>query len=235
MRGLFCLAIVELLCVGTVKSQDWSTGFSLGWYWPRKADLRLVQPSRGTDLTLHGVGFRGRSLDTPLYYTLLIRRYLRRSGVAVEIEFTHAKAYAREDETVRASGWWWGQKVEGDVPFRHYIQSFSLSHGHNLLMANVCLGIVRSGLVRLAWKLGLGVAVPHVENRVEGHWVQRYQLAGICYQAGLTLGYQIDSSWQVNGCLRWSWSKLSGMKAYRGSLETELRGLHLDVGVLRLP
>ncbi len=234
-RGALVVLLLCLMLFGNrALAQRLTVDLALGSYWPCPADLHLRQGSFGTDLWLYEVPFHGRSLDTPLYYVVRLRREWPNAavqGLALELEFTHAKAYAAETEVVRVGGRWKGSAVQAEARFREYLQSFSLSHGHNLLFVNCLLWLGDVARERFGCRAGIGLAVPHVEDRVDSRWVQKYQLAGLCFQVGFVVEVRLGRNWAVQISPRWSRARLSRMDCYRGTIATVLDGFHLDAGV----
>jgi hypothetical protein len=230
-RAVMCL--FASLAVSLAAHAQIGLWLDSGAYWPFRADLHLRRDSGRTDLWLHNVGFRGRSLDSPFYYGLRVSRPARIAGHSVEseLEFVHAKAYANETEVVEVSGQWDGQSVLGRKPFRQYIQSFSLSHGLNFLFGNLFCPVLERGGFRAGLRLGVGISIPHVESQVEGRWVQRYQASGLCYQAGVGGSTALRGSFRVDFALRWTLARLRGMKVHRGSLGADMWGFHFNLGL----
>ena len=145
-----------------------------------------IKDSKGTDLKVQDFGWIGRPFKAPVYYGLRSQRWSSMSPFGGMIDFTHAKAIAKKDDTASFSGTLDGQPVApkakiGDV-FRH----LEFSHGHNMLTLN--------GLVRLApwWArirpyagAGGGISLPHTEVgiRAQKKRTYEYQFAGFVGQA----------------------------------------------------
>ncbi|MDZ7373733.1 MAG: hypothetical protein ONB23_07155 [candidate division KSB1 bacterium] len=206
-----------------------------GLYLPQPTDLLLRQDAWHTDLWLRDVPLRGRSLQSPFYYGIRVGKRVRSRGRSpvVELEFVHAKAYARESERVNIEGRWKGMQVSERGLFSRYVRSFSLSHGLNLLLGNVFYPLVHNRVFAMGLRAGAGAAIPHVEDCVDGHWVQRYEMSGLCLQVGLGGAVKLSRAWSADVSARCSAARLSRMSAYGGSLQANIWGVHLDVGVSR--
>src|SRR5437660_1523906 len=98
-------------------------------------DLRLRQTG-GTDLTFHGVSYTGRDFSSPPYYGGRLAAFLAdKSHWGYGVEFFHAKMYLDSGKSVHVTGARAGGPVDASERVDSTIESFSISHGLNFLMA----------------------------------------------------------------------------------------------------
>lgn len=138
------------------------------------SDVRLTRP--GTDMTVHGIDWEGRPFDNPIYYGVRVARWLPMRAIGGMIDFTHSKAYAPLDQTVRASGTKDGQAVAPEAKLGDRFHKLEFTHGHNMLTLN---GLVRlpSGSAFLSPYVGVGagVSLPHTEVQLKGEGLRTYE------------------------------------------------------------
>src|SRR5262249_37975755 len=145
-------------------------------------DLRL-RLDGGTDLTFHKVRYRTRDWESPYYYGGRVGYFFRdQSSWGVVAEFLHAKMYLNTADTVLVTGTDAGTRVNSRERVGDRIEAFSLSHGLNLLTADLMyrwvLGDPRRtflGRFRPYVGAGLGAAIPHVESTLAGRHFEEYQ------------------------------------------------------------
>jgi hypothetical protein len=167
--------------------------FYLGASQTAPSDLRVVQPARQNDATMHGVTWRGYPFRFEVYYGVrLTYTPPRYPFTSIALDFTHAKIYAETDAAVVQDGTWNGKALHDIAPMRERVQSFEMTHGMNMLGLSV--------LEQVAGKPGGGAYVgggpvlyiPHTESRVDG--------------APLTSGYEyggvgLQFAGGVRGCI----------------------------------
>jgi lipid A oxidase len=135
------------------------------------SDLHIVQPGLGTDLVARDVPWSARPLKPAPYYGLKVSWFpTAESRWGASLDFTHYKVYARTAHAVGVQGTWMGGAVAGTAPVDRYVQRFELSHGVNMLSANVLYRWNSLGLFsgRLTPYVGAGLAgyLPHSESTV---------------------------------------------------------------------
>lgn len=141
---------------------------------------RLDVPTR---LTFDNVAFNGKSFESPIYYGYRVGYYFTKH-IGLEGEFIHLKVQADLDPVLTVHGTLDGMPVQGQAPMRAYADQFEVSHGLNMVLANV---VLRQGLVRgrdpkdaplaLIVRAGAGPTIPRPEVIVFG-------AAGGAYQTG---------------------------------------------------
>jgi hypothetical protein len=141
----------------------------LGTAWTRPASLTVDRGSSGGRTIVTGVTFDSRSFDSPLYYGYRVGWFKQRSGIGAEGELIHLKVYARP-ETLGAD-----------------VRRFSISHGLNLLLANVVVRrpVAASHRAYATARLGAGVTVPHAESDIGGIAQQQYEWGSVALQAAI--------------------------------------------------
>ncbi len=207
MNRLLRLLVTCVLCICGVRSAAHAE-FVFSAYGGKAittdGDLTLRQPGE-TRLTLHQVSWTDDSFKDPPYYGLRLAFYPSRgSSWGVAIDFTHAKTILRTTAVVPVTGTRAGIPVHQEEQISSTIDSFELSHGHNLLTFN---GMYRWRLAdepHAAWShrlqlytgAGIGIAIPHVEARINGIQTFNYQVTGPAVE-GL-LGLSFDLFWPVS-------------------------------------
>lgn len=191
------------------------------------SDVSLVQPG-GTDLTLAGVSWSSESLEGPPYYGLRLAYWFGRAAHwGVALDFTHAKMYAKLEESVGVSGRRGGTLVDGRERVADTFDALSFSHGHNLLTVD---GMYRwfpkgersdafLGRMQLYAGFGLGIAIPHVETDVDGVVTDEYQLSGPALEGLSGLNFDITCHIALFAEYQLNYARLSGDLAGGESLE----------------
>jgi hypothetical protein len=194
------------------------------------SDLRIQQPSEGTDIVFPSVRFDGKSLESPVYYGYRVARSLPGSRRwYVEAEFIHAKVYAR-GAAAAGAGSLQGEHVAG-VPFPTVVQGFAMSHGLNFILFNVVLRQrVLGERLTLSARGGAGPTLPHAETEIEGERREQYELAGAAYQA--SGGVEVRLWRQVGAIAEYKWTGARPRLSVAGGAATlTTRSHHLAVGL----
>jgi lipid A oxidase len=215
-----------------------------GRAWNSPSDLRLRRP--GTDLTLEGVDLEDRSFEGPIHYGLRGTYWIppsegdaREGRWGVMLDFTHAKAVVDEGEVVRQRGVRDGAPVHGSFPVSDSIESYELSHGHNLLTLNAVrrwlLPGDRDGTLRGSLRpyvgLGAGAAIPHVEATVAGVRTEEYQLVGWTAQGLAGLGVDLTRSLSAFVEYKLNWADVDASLSGGGSVRQEIWTQQLLLGL----
>ncbi|MBC7809137.1 MAG: outer membrane beta-barrel protein [Akkermansiaceae bacterium] len=155
-RAVFCLALLSLSSVaahaqdptapaeapsaGSTRRRSRSFYISLytGSTSSQSSDLRLTQPRLGTDVTYRDVSFEGRPFTGSPYYGLKVGYFLPKTPrVGFELEFNHAKMYAKLGESKQLTGTWQGQPVNTVEPLSDRIDRYQITNGINALSFNI--------------------------------------------------------------------------------------------------
>lgn len=139
--------------------------FSLfgGYSWSPDADV-TVRQSGGTDLTMGGVGWKSKAVDSPLYGGGRILFWLPRLPVAgFGFDYTHAKALASDEQIVEVRGTRAGTDASGWEPVGRTVQGLGFSV--NFLMLTMLKRWLKDQYQPYVG-LGLGAAIPHVSGTI---------------------------------------------------------------------
>ncbi len=186
------------------------------------SDVDLKAPG-GTDLTLEDVPFDGESFEMPIYYGVRGTYWLNGApSYGLMLDFTHAKAYADDDDTVDVSGTRGGVPIGGEEAVGATFDQLQFSHGLNTLTLN--------GLYRhpLSWVtpyagVGVGVSIPHVEVDVAGgSSTEEYQVGGVAAQALAGMEFSLGDRFALFAEYKFSYTPLDVDLDGGGSLETDL-------------
>lgn len=161
------------------------------------------------------VGWDGNSFQMPPYYGLR-GTWWRNSTLGFGLEFTHAKAYA-PDEDLAGLGF-------SDLEF---------TDGHNILTANVMRRWPEQwGTVTPYVGGGLGFAFPHVDaDHDSGSSTYGYQLTGPAMRLTAGASYPINDRFSVFGEYQFTYSVNEGEFDDGGSFETDLKTNALNIGI----
>jgi hypothetical protein len=104
-----------------------------------------------------------------------------------ELEMTHLKIFAEVDTPVMASGAIQGAPVSGVVTPRSVVEQLNVSHGLNLVLANVVTHFpftLSGGRPRavLTARFGVGSTLSHTEASVLGMAAEHYEPGGVALQ-----------------------------------------------------
>lgn len=210
----------------------------IGKQFTGDGELRLRKGE--TDLTFSGVRWDEESFRNPVFYGIRTSYWFDRAPQwGVGVDFTHAKTYLRQDDTVPVRGTRKGTEVDGRERISDSIRHFGLSHGLNMLTFN---GLHRwfagpadrdaTGGVQLEAGVGAGFSIPHVEADVEGHRTGRYQFPAGPVLNGM-LGINYDLSRYLSGIAEYklSWADVGAELEGGGSIEARTLNHQLVTGI----
>ena len=231
----FCFV---LLFTGTVHAEFVVSAYG-GVADTMDADVKLSQPG-GTDLTFSNVSWTDESFEGPIYYGLRLNYWFEKSpSWGVCVDFTHAKMYAKLDNTVNVSGTRDGVPVAGAEPLRNTFKELSFSHGYNLLTFN---GMYRwfpkgtrddtfFGRLQPYVGLGLGIAVPHVEVEIDGNKTEEYQYTGPAFQGFGGVNFDVYKKLSIFLEYKLTYSDMDADLTGGGSVEVEPWTNHFIFGL----
>jgi hypothetical protein len=189
LLALFAIAY----CMNVLASAQWTAAAYIGAAHTQNTFLDLRQPLLGTDIRFHNIAYQGESFQPPLYYGLRTGYWFRRHW-GVEAELTHLKVFARVEQTARVTGTLNGFAIDSQVPINSIVQRFSISHGVNLLLANVVFhhGIGRSRepahpRAYAVLRFGAGTTIPHAESTIQNVVDEHYQVGGPAFQVAASV------------------------------------------------
>ena len=206
----------------------WRTAAYLGSAASHKSRLRIEQPARGTSLELRGVSWEGRSFEPSLYYGYRLGYFF--GPVGLEAEFIHQKIYARPDRLVQAQGTLHGRPVEGRVPMYTLVEQFSISHGLNMLLANLAWERRLAERTFLQLRLGAGPTIPHPESSIRGESRQGYELGRPAIQGAAALEFRLWRGLHALGEYKFTRSR-QRVEVVAGRAETLVRSHHAVFGL----
>jgi hypothetical protein len=191
------LLLVAMIGAPRSAHGEWVAAGFLGGAATHRAALEIEQPVRRTALEIEDVSLAGRSLESPLYYGYrLMWAPGSHARLGVEVEFIHLKVDADTDAAVHMHGEVRGQAINGTLRLDEVVQRFAISHGLNLVLANLVIShpLTRgtSGSPRLVFvgRLGAGPTIPHAETTVEGTIQEQYQWGRVAAQAAAGLEWR---------------------------------------------
>lgn len=208
------------------------TGTSL----TRNSDLNISRPASGTNLNVRDVEWAADPFKAAPYYGLRFTHFLAsRPNWGAAFDFTHYKMYARTGRTVRVDGNWNGAPANGSARMDQYVQRFEISHGVNVLSANLIYRWldIGTGNGRLQPYVGAGVAHyrPHSENTVGNlDHETGYQASGFGYQVLGGAQYRLTERTGAFVEAKFN-SGTAKVDIAGGQAETPLRTFHAVAGI----
>lgn len=226
-RGLVAVATCVLAAGSRPAAADvWYVSLAFGGASTSTDQVALHEPTRTVVFT--PVAYDARSFESPLYYSVRFGHegpVFRRFGL--EAELTHLKAYADVDGAFTVT-------AGTPEPMSSVVESFSMSHGMNLLLGNIVFrqpigSSAGAARVRVTARAGLGVAIPHAESTVRGVASEGYELAGVAYQLGAGLEWVVARRVFLLGEYRWTHAA-PDVTVAGGTAKTTIATQHVNVG-----
>ncbi len=171
----------------TATHRDVLAGGYLGVTHTHPSIVTIKNPGR-TDMTVGPIAWEGKPFKSPIYYGARISSWPAHSPIGTMLDFTHAKAISRFEDTANFSGTLEGKPLPPQARLGDMFKHLEFSHGHNMLTGNV---LMRLGNFRVQPYVGAGagISLPHTEIafRGENGRTYEYQYAGLAGQvlAGL--------------------------------------------------
>ncbi len=231
-------------------------GGYLGVTYTHPSNVNIENPGR-TSMSVKDVAWEGKPFKSPIYYGLRVIRWARGGRIGTLVDFTHAKAISRFEDTASFTGTYEGKPLPASGKLGDTFKHLEFSHGHNMLTLN---GLLRLGNfpVQPYVGAGAGISLPHTEIgfRAEKGRTYEYQYAGLAGQvlAGLEfrlgrssvfveykfsyapydvpLSGVVDGSWLFIDLWRQFRAWISGEKPPGGRLTTPLMSHHGIGGVM---
>lgn len=229
------LALLASACGATAMAET-SIAVYTGTSRTSDSDLHVVQPGLGTDLVARDVGWSAKPFKPAPYYGLKVTWFpTADSRWGASLDFTHYKVYAQTARAVGVQGTWMGGAVAGAAPLDRYVQRFELSHGVNLLSANVVYRFrpPALGSGRLTPYVGAGPAVylPHTESTVGGVANEAsYHAAGAGVHLLAGARYRLTDRWAVFVETKFDRGRVK-VDVASGTARTTLQTMHLVGGI----
>jgi len=168
----------------------------------RPHQLTVSQPPLGNYLVFDHAEFRDESYGGPIYYGFRVSHFFKdHPRLGVEVEFFHPKAILEHDKSSRVTGIYHGGTVDEIAKVDKYVRSWEVSHGFNMLLANVAYryGFFKTekvpyGRLQLVARAGMGPTLLHPESIVDH---QKYYTEKGGYEFG-DLGFQLSPGIEFN-------------------------------------
>lgn len=216
-------------------SAEWLVGAIAGASHTADTWLRIRQPAERTDVTFSAMPYDSASLEAPIYYGYRVGLFPRSKSFGVEGEMIHLKVIADSSRPLRADGTIDGQRVDGLRSMNNVLDSFSITHGVNLLLLNA---VVRwpdpSRGAASRWMLigraGIGGSVTHPESRVRDVRLERYEWGARSVQGSAGVSVRIGGALYLSGEYKIT-RTVQDVAVVDGSARTPLRTHHLAVGL----
>jgi lipid A oxidase len=185
------LAILFLVAACALPARaQWEFAGYIGAAHTQTSHLHFQQPATVTDLEFHPVAYRGESFSPPLYYGARGGYFFNR-WLGLDIEYTHLKAFSKTAEPVTINGSLLGAPISVQEPMNAIVQRYSISHGVNLLLANLALRQALAKRLVLLGHIGGGATIPHPEAQILGIQDQHYQVGSPAFQLAGGAEFQI--------------------------------------------
>ena len=146
-----------------------------------KSDLRIEQPSVGSDFMFGGVQARDSSpWGNIIGHSLFVPQYNVRAGVffnarwGLEVALDHMKWIVKQDQVVPMTGTLNAAPVDTPVTLTTDVLRYQLNNGANPVFINAVRRVQlrgepkRTGSISFLAKAGGGPAMPHTENELFG-------------------------------------------------------------------
>lgn len=163
------------------------------------------------------IAWEGRSFEMPPYYGARGTWWRGGGDLGFALEFTHAKAYANDDERAALG-----------------FDAMEFTDGHNLLTVNVMKRWQeRWGTATPYVGAGLGIAFPHVdvEHPASGSKTFGYQLTGPAARLLAGVSYPINDRYSVFGEYQFTYSSNSADLDGGGTLNTDIKTNAINIGL----
>lgn len=164
--GLLCLLAIS--CSAVPARAEWTAAAYLGASHTAPATLTVDLTSPQVHEVHDDVHFESRSFDSPQYFGYRGGWFPSADArIGIEGELTHLKVYAAEGAL-------------GPM-----VQRFSISHGLNLVLANVVWRTPLGKGVQLTARAGAGFAMPHGESQILGVYQEQYEISSAAFQGAV--------------------------------------------------
>jgi lipid A oxidase len=233
-RWIMAIGVMTAAVHASPARADWTVAAYIGAAHTLDASLTVEQPARNTDLTFDPVSYRGQSFTGPLYYGFRVGHTLPLwRNVSIEGEYVHLKAYAETDRDVHVRGQHLGAAIDRTMRMRDIVERFSISHGVNLLTANVVFRFPLAAshrAVTLTGRFGVGPTLPHGESDIDGVTQEQYELGSFAVMAAAGAEFRL---WrQLHGVTEYKFSRTRETVDVSGGRATStLRSHHVVFGV----
>lgn len=219
---------------GAVRDRGgWVLTAYLGNAWTASSSLKISQPTLLTEITFDGIQFDTQSFDPPIYYGYRVGYFLPPLPfLGLEAEFIHLKVFADPQRPVQLSGVYRGAPLNGRLPLAQIVQEYAISHGVNLLLANVAgrYGWQRgpehpAGRWIVTGRFGLGPTIPHTESTIDQQHQEQYEVGRVGWQLAGGVEVKLWRGLYALGEYKFTRTRQRG-KIFSGRAESLLRSHH---------
>jgi hypothetical protein len=236
-RRLAFIGAFWCLCGPTpLASAQWSVSAFTGNAATASNRVRIASTSEQTDVTLDDIPYRDESSKSPVYYgARVMRQFHRAPWLGLEAEFVHVKVIADTQSDVRVLGTLDGTPTDAVRRLGEILPRFEMSHGLNLILANVVArrSLSSAGAARrvaIVGRAGFGPTVPHVEATFHREHEDAYQFGraalDVAVGAEVALTSRLLAAGEVKGVFTRQVVQI-GTSELSGSFRT----LHLVAGL----
>jgi hypothetical protein len=200
------------------------------------SSIHLVQDQTQTDVVLSPVHYRSESFDAPIYYGYRAGVFPRSGWLGVEGEFIHLKVVAETARTTSVTGVLDGRPVSATRPLADVVQRFEISHGLNLVLANVVARYMetaaRPSASRwiLSGRFGIGASIPNAESTFAGVSREQYEWGALSLQGAGGVEVRLTTRLYLTGEYKFT-RTVQQVSVVSGTVRTPLRTHHLVAGV----
>ena len=210
----------------------------------RPSNLKIRQPTQGTDLTFEQVSWEHKSLSTDWdrdsipYIGVRGGFFFRHpSWLSLSLEVVHFKVFAKEEELHRVRGSDAGRSIDTVAPMDQFIQQYQVSNGVNLVLSSVQAHkrFVRSsrfpsGRVDLFGGVGAGVTIPFTRSVVRGQAQGQYEWGQLATQLLGGVAWHLSPRWDLSTEYKFTTTTVDGSIAH-GDSRARLHTHHLVFGL----
>ena len=235
MRGL-SLAALFVAATVTPARADWTFGAFIGGALTRASSIHLAQNQPHTDLVLSPVHYRSESFDAPIYYGYRAGVFPRSGWLGVEGEFIHLKVIADTTRMTSVTGVLNGRPVSEPRPLEDVVQRFAITHGVNLVLANVVARYMRAAArpsvsrLILSGRFGVGASIPHAESTIADVSREQYEWGALSLQGAGGVEFRLTKRLYLTGEYKFT-RTVQEVSVVNGTVRTPLRTHHLVAGV----
>ena len=100
----------------------------------QNSDVRIHQPSKGTEAIFHDITWQARPFSGSFYYGYRFAAFLPHTPrLGFEVDLLHYKMYAKVHEDKQVTGVWQNEPIDTVAPVSDRIQEFRITNGVNVL------------------------------------------------------------------------------------------------------
>ena len=172
---------------------QWYVGAYLGANHTQPATVEVAVPNRNLSVEFEDVEFEAKPFSAPQYYGWRVGRMFGSTGrVGVELEFIHAKMYAKTDQVYPIQDRTGLLDLPAQTPMSGLVQRYAMSHGLNFILFNVVVKQpIGTGPVSLVVRGGAGPTLPHAESTVLTTPREQYEYGGLGLDGAIGLDIKL--------------------------------------------